>query len=78
MTGLHPDSAAATALTIEPALIEQLGFVKLYADMAQSLVEAGDFAGLAYVIRQLATRTRYVVLVLNDLGKLSEVKDGVS
>lgn len=77
MSGLNPDSAAASALEIEPALFEQLGFVSLYAGLAQSHVEAGDFAGLSYSIRQLTARTRFVVNVLNDLGRLKEAADGV-
>lgn len=77
MTGIHPECAAATSIEFEPALIEQLGFVRLYAGIAQSHVEAGDFAGLAYSIRQLTARTRFVVNVLNDLGKLREAADGV-
>lgn len=74
MTGLNPNSAAASAIEIEPALHEQLGFVRLYADLAQGHVEAGDFAGLAYSVRQLVARTRYVAGVLNDLGLAADTK----
>ena len=72
MAGLPPNSAAASAIDIEPALFEQLGFVCLYAGIAQSYIETRDFAGLAYSVRQLVARTRFVAGALNDLGKRAE------
>lgn len=72
MAGLPPDSAAASAIDVEPALFEQLGFVSLYAGIAQSHIEARDFAGLAYSVRQLVARTRFVAGALNDLGKRAD------
>ncbi len=72
MEGLDPNSAAATALEFEPALHEQFGFVRLYADLAQGHIDASDFAGLAYAVRQLVARTRYVAGVLNDLGMAAD------
>ncbi|UZF90414.1 hypothetical protein [Bosea sp. NBC_00550] len=74
MAGLPPDSAAASAIDIEPALFEQLGFVSIYAGIAQSHMETRDFAGLAYSVRQLVARTRFVAGVLNDLGKSADSK----
>lgn len=58
-----------TSSTFDPAeyLIEQLGMIRLNADIAQSYVAAGDGPGLNYQLRHLTARIRAVVGVVNDL-----------
>jgi len=61
-----------TGETLEDFLSEQLGFVQLYAGIAQSYVAAGDRVGLNYSMRQLIARVKATASVLNDLPKEPE------
>jgi hypothetical protein len=50
-------------------LHEQMGFVQLYAGMAQRYIEAGDGPGLNYSVRFTIARIKAVAGTLNDLAE---------
>lgn len=54
---------------VDEFLHEQLGFVQLYAGIAQRCVEAGDGAGLNYAVRVTIARIKAVAGTLNDLAE---------
>ncbi len=61
--------------TLEDFVFEQLGFVQLYAGIAQSYVAAGDRAGLNYSMRQLIARTKVAARVVNDIASETQADD---
>jgi hypothetical protein len=59
--------SSATGETVDEFLFERLGFVQMYARIAQTYIEAGDRVGLNYSMRQLIAQVKATAGVLNDL-----------
>lgn len=55
--------------SIEEILHEHLGFVRIYASIAQQYIEIGDLAGFKHSMRQLTGRVRFVAGTWNDREK---------
>lgn len=54
---------------VDEFLHEQMGFVQLYASMAQRYIEVGDGPGLNYAVRVTIARIKAVAGTLNDLAE---------
>lgn len=61
---------------VDDFLIEHLGFVRIYAEVAQKYVEVGDGAGLNHAMRHLIARVKGVAGLLNDLTASGAIAGG--
>jgi|HubBroStandDraft_5_1064220.scaffolds.fasta_scaffold2494329_2 hypothetical protein len=55
-------------------MLEQLGLVAIYADVAQQMVEIGDESGADYALRRMATHAKAAITARNHLRAPSQTE----
>ncbi len=61
---------------VDDFLHEQLGFVRLYAEIGQKYIDAGDMGGLRHAMRHVVARVKVSAGVLNDIASQADAEGG--